>query len=224
MLASTITATNVLAQICEKVGADWQDIIPVLQTDKRIGLNAYLYPGLGISGGNLMRDLKTIQDIAEKTKANVEPVDSWISFSEEAKNWCYKTLVSYVLPQLSDPKISILGLTYKENTNSTKNSPAFALMHKLKGYRVSAFDPVVKKIPFPEVSVADSISKCTKDADVIVVTSPWPEFQELEDKLCDQEHQTRFVIDPLGFFDFHRFNSIRHIEYFVLGRHRCLHT
>ena len=156
--------------------------------------------------------------------ANVEPVDSWISFSDEAKNWCYKTIERYVLPQLSDPKISILGLTYKANTNSTKNSPAFALMQQLKGYRVSAFDPVVKKIPFPEVSVSDSLSKCTKDADVIVVTSPWPEFQGLEDKLCDQEHPTRFVIDPLGFFDLRRDESIRRFEHFVLGRHRCLHT
>ena len=63
LLASSITATNMLAQVCEKISADWYEIIPALRLDKRIGKQAYLKPGLGISGGNIERDIYSIQKI-----------------------------------------------------------------------------------------------------------------------------------------------------------------
>ena len=56
-LSSSVTTANVLAELCEKIGADWSEIVPALKMDKRIGQHAYIKPGLGISGGNLERDL-----------------------------------------------------------------------------------------------------------------------------------------------------------------------
>ena len=56
-LVSTVTTTNTLAEICEAIGADWNEIVPALRLDRRIGPYAYLQPGLGIAGGNLERDL-----------------------------------------------------------------------------------------------------------------------------------------------------------------------
>ena len=53
----TITSTNLLAEVCEKVSADWQEVVPALQLDERIGKKSYLKPGLGISGGNIERDI-----------------------------------------------------------------------------------------------------------------------------------------------------------------------
>ena len=64
-LVSSVTTANILAEVCEKIGADWNEIVPALQLDKRIGEYAYLKPGLGISGGNLERDLATILTISE---------------------------------------------------------------------------------------------------------------------------------------------------------------
>ena len=63
-LTASVTATNTLANICEKIGADWGEIAPALKLDKRIGPHAYLAPGLGLSGGNLERDLVTVQSLA----------------------------------------------------------------------------------------------------------------------------------------------------------------
>ena len=62
-LASTITSSNVLTKVCEKVGASWDDITPALKLDKRIGKHAYLKSGLGISGGNIERDITSIKKL-----------------------------------------------------------------------------------------------------------------------------------------------------------------
>ncbi|PYJ09249.1 MAG: hypothetical protein DMF06_10640, partial [Verrucomicrobia bacterium] len=62
-LVSSVTTTNTLAEVCEQIGADWGEIVPALRLDQRIGPHAYLGPGLGIAGGNLERDLVTVQRI-----------------------------------------------------------------------------------------------------------------------------------------------------------------
>ena len=71
-LASSVTLTNTLAEVSKSVGASWEEIIPTLKLDKRIGKYAYLKPGLGISGGNIERDLSSITKIAKNKFLNVE--------------------------------------------------------------------------------------------------------------------------------------------------------
>src|SRR5439155_15766795 len=65
-LVASVTATNTLAEVCERIGADWGEIAPALRLDKRIGSSAYLSPGLGLSGGNLERDLATVLGLASE--------------------------------------------------------------------------------------------------------------------------------------------------------------
>ena len=67
-LVSTVATTNTLAEICEAIGADWNEIAPALRLDRRIGPHAYLKPGLGIAGGNLERDLVTVQSLAAQPR------------------------------------------------------------------------------------------------------------------------------------------------------------
>src|SRR5205807_2432451 len=68
-LVSSVTTSNTLAEICENTGADWYEIAPALRLDKRIGLHAYLSPGLGIAGGNLERHLVTVLRLAARCRA-----------------------------------------------------------------------------------------------------------------------------------------------------------
>lgn len=82
-LASQVSTTNTLAEIAEKVGADWKEIIPALQTDKRIGKEAYLEPGYGLSQ-HLLRDLETIHKIG----GNTDVTDAVLRHSEYRKTLC----------------------------------------------------------------------------------------------------------------------------------------
>ena len=64
--------------------------------------------------------------------------------SKHRKNWPWDTLNDLVLTKIKKPKIAILGLTYKENTQSIKNSPSIALLNKIQGHSIAAFDPVAE--------------------------------------------------------------------------------
>lgn len=121
-LVGMISVANTLAEVCERIGADWHEIVPALRLDKRIGPYAYISPGLGIAGGNLERDLATVCRLAEEHGTDAEVVRAWIHNSRYRKDWVLRVLHSNVLNYCPQPRIAVLGLAYKENTHSIKNS------------------------------------------------------------------------------------------------------
>ena len=140
-LVAMISTANTLAELCEKIGADWDEIVPALKLDKRIGKNAYLKPGLGISGGNLERDIRTVKNLTKTNSTDGRIVDAWIENSNHRKDWVWQLICKNELRNIKDIKIGILGLSYKENTDSIKNSPSLKLLSHLKGYYVKVYDP-----------------------------------------------------------------------------------
>src|SRR5438309_22206 len=130
-LVSTVATTNTLAELCEKLGADWSEIAPALRLDKRIGPDAYLSPGLGIAGGNLERDLITVKQLSGEYGAEAGVVDAWLRDSQYRCDWALRKVHALVLSATEDPSLAIWVLAYKANTNSTKNSPALALIDAL---------------------------------------------------------------------------------------------
>ena len=119
-LVAMVSTANTLAEICEHIGADWSEIVPALRLDKRIGQYAYLSPGLGISGGNLERDLATVLRYSEKYKTDGGVVTSWIKNSRHRKDWAWATFKNLGLDKKPEAQVAVLGLTYKENTHSLK--------------------------------------------------------------------------------------------------------
>ena len=128
-LVSTVTVTNILSEICEKINADWEDIKPALKLDKRIGKYAYLSSGLGISGGNLERDLNTISKIGVSTNSNVKVINEFIKHSKYRKTWLL-SILDKVISGIEKPCICILGLTYKEKTHSVKEFSIYSINKK----------------------------------------------------------------------------------------------
>src|SRR5262249_1782701 len=135
-LVASIGVANTLAELCEAIGADWSEIAPALKLDRRIGPYSYLSPGLGISGGNLERDLRTVLDLAASHATDAGIVKAWVANSRHRKDWCWQVLSSTVLTQKPRAATGVLGLAYKENTHSTKNSPALVLLEHLRGQHV----------------------------------------------------------------------------------------
>src|SRR5207237_2450202 len=142
-LVASISVANTMAELCEKIGADWSEIVPALKLDKRIGQHAYLAPGLGLAGGNLERDLATVLCLAENTGSDAGVIESFVRSSRHCRDWALRILHEHVLAGRPDAGIGLLGLAYKENTNSTKNSPSLALIAHLTAWRVQMYDPVV---------------------------------------------------------------------------------
>ncbi len=199
-LAATVSTANTLEEICQRIGAQWSDIIPALRLDKRIGEYAYLTPGLGLSGGNIERDLKTLTHLSENHGSHGQVVDSFIKNSHHRRNWPLQVFYRKILPYLSDKKItlSILGLSYKENTHSTKNSAALKLISQLKGFKIQVYDPLVKKLPLESsfVEFKSNALEAIKGSDVLFLMTPWPEFKELKQEDVFSLMKTKFIVDP----------------------------
>ncbi|HEY6085217.1 MAG TPA: UDP binding domain-containing protein, partial [Nitrospira sp.] len=143
-LVASVTVANTLAGLSERIGADWSEIVPALKSDKRIGEHAYLSPGLGLAGGNLERDLATVQRLAESTGSEAGLIASCVTNSRHRRGWVLRMLHGEVLVENPKAVIAVLGLAYKENTHSTKNSPSVALIQQLGPWQVRVHDPVVR--------------------------------------------------------------------------------
>ncbi len=195
-LVASVTVANTLAEVSEAIGADWSEIAPALKLDKRIGPHSYLAPGLGISGGNLERDLRTVLDIAETKHTDTGMIEAWIANSQYRKDWPWRTLDTHVLKANPKARISVLGLAYKENTASTKNSPSLLLLSHLNGKDVCVHDPVVAPSIVAFVKSADSALACAEGADVLILATPWPEYRNLAIGDLAKAMKGRVIIDP----------------------------
>jgi len=195
-LVASITVANVLAEISESIGADWAEIVPALRLDRRIGSYSYLSPGLGIAGGNLERDLRTVLDLARESGADAGIVDAWLANSSYRRDWCWRVLQDRVLKTNPRARIGVLGLAYKENTRSTKNSPSLALLKQLRGMDLRVHDPAVPAeiVPFA-AGCADPLA-CAESAHALVLATPWPQFRELRIADLGRVMAGRVLIDP----------------------------
>jgi UDPglucose 6-dehydrogenase len=196
-LAASVCTANTLAEICEKIGADWHEIIPSLRLDKRIGQHAYITPGLGLSGGNIERDLRTVSNIGYETGAKTGVPMMYIEHSQYRKQWSIRKFFEYYDVRNKDCTIGILGLAYKENTHSVKNSPAIELLEALPDIHIQAYDPVVKSLQTrKKIHLCASAVDAAKNADILCVMTPWDEFRQLDWEKMTAAMRGKILIDP----------------------------
>jgi UDPglucose 6-dehydrogenase len=226
-LVSTVSVTNMIAEVCEKIGADWSEIAPALKLDRRIGPYAYLAPGLGISGGNLERDLATIGQIGRERGADVSLAYGFVGESRYRKDWALRTLFSEVLSRSERPTVAVWGLAYKQDTKSVKNSPSIQLLMKLRGIPIRAYDPQVviredvkEAAELAHVTQARTALEACDGASALVIMTPWAEFSKSSAGDVLSRLREKAVIDPFGILEKAVRDSGHECRYFRLGA-RC---
>jgi UDPglucose 6-dehydrogenase len=167
--------------------------------DKRIGEYAYLSPGLGISGGNIERDLRTLDNLAliqEKDRTSL--FRTYLDNSQRNKEWLNSMIDEGILSQNPNAKIGILGIAYKENTNSTKNSLALAIAARYSKNIAGAYDPVaIFPEEFSHVRVFGTSQECIEASDAVIIITPWSEFAKIDwDKFANKNPNSLIIIDP----------------------------
>lgn len=200
-LVASVSTTNALSNVCEKIGADWDEIEPALRLDPRIGQFAYLKPGLGISGGNLERDLRNVVEIAAELGVDVGPIQEYRRFSDVSKDWAWHALSTALGGTVAGKTIGILGLAYKENTHSTKNSPALRLIANLVGATVRVHDPIVPTDAVPGTNRMDSIEACIEGCDAVCIMTPWDAYRGLDPSMLAEKMTQAQLIDPYNLTD-----------------------
>lgn len=201
-LVASVGVANTMAEICEHVGADWAEIAPSLKLDRRIGAYSYLAPGLGLAGGNLERDLATVMRLGAAHQTDTGIVKAWVANSQWRKAWAARTLKARVLDADPKAKVAVLGLAYKQDTHSTKNSPSLALLAELDGVDLTVHDPVVpaSAAPVPAAAGADPIAT-VRGADVLCIMTPWADYKALDPAAIAAAMRGRIVIDPYRVLD-----------------------
>jgi UDPglucose 6-dehydrogenase len=218
-LTASVTAANTLAEVCEKIGADWAEIVPALQLDKRIGPHAYLSPGLGLAGGNLERDLATIQGMAAEHGTDARVVEAYLANSHYRRDWVLRTLSTGLGVGGRRPTVAVWGLAYKPNTHSAKNSPALTLIQSVPGVTVRAYDPQVTLVAPEGVDFrqeATALAACTQ-ADALAIMTPWPEFAQVDLTNVLDVMRGRLLVDPYGCLPGDRAADLG-FSYYKLGR------
>lgn len=215
-LVAMVSVANTLAEVSEAVGADWGEIVPALKLDRRIGPHSYLAPGLGISGGNLERDLRSVIGIGTTKQTDVGVVEAWLRNSEHRKDWTWRMLQSSGIAARRDAVVAVLGLAYKENTHSTKNSPALKLLAHLAGREVRVHDPVVPASAAPFARYCADAADCVEGADALVLATPWPEYRAIEPELLARAMRGRVIVDPYRLLDGRRARTCG-FAYYTLG-------
>jgi UDPglucose 6-dehydrogenase len=195
-LAASVTVANTLAELCERTGADWSEIVPALKLDRRIGPHAYLAAGLGLAGGNIERDLATVMRLSTEYGTDAGLIRAIRANSIHRKDWVLRELHAALPPEQA--RVGILGLAYKENTASTKNSASLALIGHLDGWPLQAFDPVVSATAVPNVTAAETALDAARGVDALAIMTPWPQFGDLDPVALAAAMRGRLVLDPFG--------------------------
>jgi UDPglucose 6-dehydrogenase len=218
-LVSSVSVANTLAEVCEAIGADWSEIVPALKLDRRIGPYSYLKPGLGIAGGNLERDLATVERIAAAKGTDARVVEAWKANSRHRRDWAAKTVKQVVLDAHPDATLAIWGLAYKENTHSIKNSPSLATIGQLPDIELRLHDPMVEAgvVGRAKASGFDRELDALEGASALMILTPWPQYGQIAPGEIAAGLKGRVVIDPYAVLDAEA-AAAAGLAYYTLGR------
>jgi UDPglucose 6-dehydrogenase len=217
-LAASVCVANTLADLAERIGADWHEIVPALRLDRRIGPYSYLTPGLGIAGGNLERDLATVLRLSAALGSEASVVTAFLKDSAFRRDWVLRLIHREVLTRHPQPTIAILGLAYKEQTNSTKNSPSLALIENLQSWPIRVYDPAVpaKAVSHPTLTAARSSIEAADGSHALVIMTAWPEFKALAPGDLARVMAGRAIVDPFRVLEPKEVHAAG-LSYFTLG-------
>ena len=217
LLASSVTTTNILSELCEKMSADWNDIVPALKLDKRIGKFAYIKPGLGISGGNIERDIVTVKSMLNKESPPSLLLKNMLENSKYMKHWLNRILTKEKnLVKKDKINIGIVGAAYKENTNSIKNSPITDLFNYLKDKKnISIYEPMLNlELKNKNIKQVQDLKKLVNKNEIIIFMRPWINKKEIQNVYKNLKN--KLVIDPYRVINFKDQKNILD-KYFTLG-------
>jgi UDPglucose 6-dehydrogenase len=198
-LATKITFINEIADLCEKVGADVQQVARGIGLDNRIG-SKFLHAGPGFGGSCFPKDALALIKTAQDYGTSVRIVETVLAVNDVRKRNMARKVAAALGGTARDRTIAILGLTFKPNTDDMRDSPSIPLITALRdmGARVRAYDPVgmeqARKI-IPDVTYAADPYACAQDADALVIVTEWEQFRALDFHRLGNIMANRVLVD-----------------------------
>jgi|694.fasta_scaffold32637_6 UDPglucose 6-dehydrogenase len=198
MLASRISFMNELSAISEVTGADIEQIRAVMGSDKRIGPD-FLYAGPGFGGSCFPKDIRALLAIAKSYHLGTPLLNAILEVNETQKSVLARKSLE-TLGSLKNKKIAIWGLSFKPNTDDTRESPSLNLIESILsgGADVSVFDPVVKNLNATfdkSIQYCEDKYSCANGADLLILVTEWAAFKNPDFSMLSKNMRKLHVID-----------------------------
>ena len=198
-LATKISFINEVANVCERVGADVDMVAAGIGSDSRIG-PSFLRAGLGYGGSCFPKDVRALQQFANKGGYDFKLLKSVIEVNEQQRGLIIKKLVKH-LKNLPGKQVMVLGLAFKSNTDDIRESAAIDVVSRLikHGVKIRVFDPAAllnaRKILGDTVEYLSHPQGGAAGLDAVVIATEWPEFRELDWPAIQNAMRKPFIID-----------------------------
>lgn len=221
-LATSITFTNHLADLCEASGADILDVVRGIKSDPRIGKGAYLTPGIGFSGGTLGRDLKVLSHFHKKVEGAEDFFGAIYDLNQSRKKAILQKIMKIAGSSLRDKKIGILGLTYKPGTSTLRRSLPAEIVRLISdnGAQVTVYDPKADYNEWEGGKIfepAKTMDAAVKGCEIVVLLTEWPEFLKAPWKKYYNASKPQAILDTKNFLSTLRLDKIG-FGYHGIGR------
>jgi UDPglucose 6-dehydrogenase len=183
-LATKITFINEIADLCERVGANVQDVARGIGLDNRIG-SKFLHAGPGYGGSCFPKDTQALIKTAQDHGAPMRIVETVLAVNDQRKRAMARKVFAALGGSVRGKTIAVLGLTFKPNTDDMRDSPAISIITALQdgGARINAFDPEgmdQARLVLDDLTFFYDPYSCCEKADALVIVTEWDEFRALD--------------------------------------------
>ena len=219
-LATKITFINEIANFCEKVEIDVEDISIGIGLDKRIG-SRFLRAGPAYGGSCFPKDTKAIVSTADKFKIDLSVIKSVIKSNKQRSQLLLKRVNQILNNKIKNKNICFLGVTFKANTDDMRDSSSLEMIPYLakRGAKIKYYDPTGHKHEFDKfknVSCSNSINNAMKNSDLIIIHTEWNDFKSINFKKLSTTKKLK-IYDMRNIFSSEKITSLG-FKYFGIGR------
>lgn len=204
-LATKLSFINAIAAICEGVGADINDVVVGMGSDKRIGEN-FLRPGPGWGGSCFPKDSRALIKIAEDADYSFDLLKGVITVNDQQFERVVQKVVQALDNELGEKTIAVWGLTFKAGTDDLRDSPSIEIIKRLiaLGLQVKGYDPTVtqRRLGIPDdLEISLSPVEVTVNADVMLVLTEWDDFKWISPSTIAISMRGKQIIDARNLLD-----------------------
>ena len=198
-LATKIAFINEIADLCEAVGADVQEVSRGMGLDKRIG-DKFLHAGPGYGGSCFPKDTVALMKMAQDHASPVRIVETVVSSNETRRRAMARKVIAACGGQVRGKTVALLGLTFKPNTDDMREAPSLSIVRGLQdaGAVIRAYDPKgmeQARVMLGEIAYAADPYECADGADVLVIVTEWDAFRALDFDRIRQSLKSPLIVD-----------------------------
>lgn len=221
-LATKISFINEIANLCEKVHVNIDDVSVGIGLDKRIG-SRFLRAGPAYGGSCFPKDTKALAKVGKNYNSPLSIVNSVINFNEKRKKDIENNIYKILHNKIKNKIICFLGVTFKANTDDLRDSSAINLISKFvkKGAKINYYEPTGSKEILDKhknVKYFDDLYLAVKKVDLIIIHTEWDEFKNLNFSKIKNNNKKVIIYDLRNLYDNKSFINKNTISYYSIGR------